>query len=313
MTAETIIRAFELEALVVFVVVGWVVRRQYRRTGTLTVLGCLFVGNLAVALFGDPVANRALTALYSDTFHLLPRWMGWGLSPAQSWACVFAYPWCFPMLAYGGRWLARRLGSESAGAGFLGGALLGALNFVVAVPLTFVPYQVIVYQQAPPWPFTLFAGTPRQIQLLDVLGVTVYVGLLAALLMPRPGASRLERWLPGHAFARAGVSSALLVGLFILCFSPALAVHALGLDTAVGFTHSPYPTVPLYGQVEAYPPKLVENFMSSCTKRSNERACRCALDAVRRRFTVDEYLAFEAQMARGEVPRELLEAANDCR
>ena len=99
MTADQIIRGFETEAVVVFVVVGFYAWRQSRRLGVLSPLGAAFVGNLAVALFGDPVANWGLTALYSDTFHLLPRWMGWGLSPAQSWACVFAYPWCFPMLA----------------------------------------------------------------------------------------------------------------------------------------------------------------------------------------------------------------------
>jgi len=58
------------------VVVGLYAWRQSRRMGVLSPLGAAFVGNLAVALFGDPVANWGLTALYSDTFHLLPRWMG---------------------------------------------------------------------------------------------------------------------------------------------------------------------------------------------------------------------------------------------
>jgi hypothetical protein len=312
-TARQLIRGFEIEALLVFVIVGVVVVRQWRRAGVLTPLGCLFVGGIAVALFGDPVANWGLTALYSDQFHLLPRWMGWGLSPAQSWACVLAYPWCFPMLAYVGRWAARRLGATSARAGFVCGGLFACLNFVLSVPLGLVASQAIVYQQAPPWPLTLRGGTPGQVQLLDVLGITVFVGVLTALLMPGPGASRFERWLPAGSLARAVFASALLVGLFVVAFSPALLVRTLGLDTVVAFTKSPFPTVPLYGQMEAYPPEVVENFLASCNQRGDPRACRCALDAVRRRFTIDEYRAYEARIARGDVPRELLAVVDGCR
>jgi hypothetical protein len=314
MAAERIIRSFELQAVTVFVLVGAYVLWQWRRDGRLSLLGALFVGGIAVALFGDPVANWGLTALYSDTFHLLPRWMGWGLSPAQSWACVFAYPWCFPMLAYGGRWIATRLGSTSALAGFVAGGLFGCLNFIGSVVLTFVPNEVIVYQQAPPWPLTLRAGTPAQVQLLDVLGITVFIGLLTALLMPRAGESRLDRWLPSGSLARAGFGSVLLVGLFLLAFSPALAVRALGLDTEVGYRKSPFATVPLYGQPEAYPPEVVENYMKACMQqRGTARDCRCTMEAIRRRFTIEEYRAMEARMARGDVPREMLVVIDDCR
>jgi hypothetical protein len=312
-TAEQIIRAFEIEAFVVFVVVGVVVWRQSRRAGRLTPLGAAFVGGLAVAFFGDPVANWGLTALYSDQFHLLPRWMGWGLSPAQSWACVFAYPWCFPMLAYAGRWVARRSGATSALTGFACGAAIGCANFVASVPMTFVPHQVIVYQQAPPFPLTLWAGTPAQVQLLDVLGITMFVGLFAAALMPGPGESRFERWLPAGR-GRAAMGAALLLGTFLACFSPALAVRALGLDTQVAFTKSPFPTVPLYGQVEAYPPQVVENYLRACVAKGGDtRLCQCSIDAVRRRFTIDEYRTIETRITKGELPRELLAAVDDCR
>jgi hypothetical protein len=313
MAAEQIIRGFELQAVTVFVVVGVYVVWQWLRTGELTVLGALFVGGIAVALFGDPVANWGLTALYSDQFHLLPRWMGWGLSPAQSWACVFAYPWCFPMLAYAGRWIATRLGSTSALAGFVAGGLFGCLNFVASVVLTFIPNQVIVYQQAPPWPLTLRAGTPAQVQLLDVLGITVFVGLLAALLMPKAGESRLDRWLPNGNLKRAAFGSALLVGLFLLTFSPALAIHAAGLDTEVAYRKSPFATVPLYGQVEAYPPEVLQNYMAACTQRSTPARCRCTLDAIRRRFSIEEYRAMEERIAKGDVPREMMAVVDDCR
>jgi hypothetical protein len=313
-TAEGIIRGFELQAVTVFVLLGaWIVR-QSRQAGTLTPLGALFAGGVAVALVGDPIANWGLTALYSDTFHLLPRWMGWGLSPAQSWACVFAYPWCFPMLAYLGRALARRAGATSAPAGFVTGGLVGLAFFVVSVPLVFVPNQVIVYQQAPPWPLTLRAGTPAQVALLDVLGITAFVGALTALLMPAPGASRFERLLPARSLGRAAVASALLVGLFVLAFSPALVVRALGLDTAVAYRRSPFPTVPLYGQVEGYPDEVVRNFIDACNRRGGDaRSCRCTIDAIRRRFSYDEYRAMEERIAKGDVPREMLVALEDCR
>lgn len=312
MTAEQIIGAFEVEAFVVFAIVGWLVVRQSRQAGRLTVLGTLFVGGLAVALFGDPVANWGLTALYDDDFMLLPRWMGWGLSPAQSWACVFAYPWCFPMLAYAGRWIARRLGFASALAGFAFGGLFGCLNFVGSVVLTFIPNQVIVYQQAPPWPLTLRAGTPGQVQLLDILGITVFVGLLTALLMPASGTSRLERWLPAGSLARAGFGSALLLGLFLLAFSPALAVRALGLDTEVGFRCSPYGTVLLYGPRETYSQQTIDNFVASCRRNAPESACRCSIREIRCRFDAAQFHDVELRMAKGERPAELLAAVSGC-
>jgi hypothetical protein len=311
--ATAIIRGFELEAVVVFVVVGAIALRAERRAGRATLLASVFAGSLAVALVGDPIANWGLTALYSDTFRLLPRWMGLGLSPAQSWACVFAYPWCFPMLAYAGRWVARRAGFSSALAGFAAGALVGGAVFTLSVPLTFVPNRVIVYQQAPPWPLTLRAGTPEQVQLLDVLGVATFIGLFAAVLMPAPGASRLERWLPARPLAAAGFASAVLVAMFVAAFSPALVVRALGLDTERAFARSPFPTVPLYGQVEGYPDETVANFLRACEARSRADLCRCTLDAIRRRFTIDEYRAFEGRIARGDVPAELVAATEDCR
>jgi hypothetical protein len=41
--------------------------------------------------------------------------------------------------------------------------------------------------------------------------------------------------------------------------------------------------------------------------------CRCAMDAIRRRFTIDEYRVIESRITRRDVPRELLAAVNDCR
>lgn len=244
-TRLVIIRAFELEAVVVFLAVAWRVAHDTRATGRLTLLGFLFVGNLAVALVGDPIANWALTALYSDDFHLLPGIAGLGLSPAQSWAVVFAYPWCFPMLAFGGRLLARRLGGRSPASGFVAGVVVGGLVFAVFVYLLFVPAQVIVYQRTPP-AVTLYPGTVLQRNLLDVLGVALYIGASSALLMPDAGRSVIERRLPANNGPRVLLACGLCLGLFLAGFAPAIGTRLLGLDTAVGFRTSPYASVPLY-------------------------------------------------------------------
>src|SRR5262249_56428239 len=149
-TATTIIRGFEMEAVVVFCIVGLAIVRRTWREGRLPLLGGLFLGGLVVAFVGDPIANWGLTALYSDVFFLLPRWMGWGLSPAQSWAVVFAYPWCFPMLAFAGRALAQLLGGRSPIAGFLCGALVGGAVVVLSGALPLGAPQGVVFSPAPP-------------------------------------------------------------------------------------------------------------------------------------------------------------------
>jgi len=197
--------------------------------------------------------------------------------------------------------------------GFVAGGLFGCLNFVGSVVLTFIPNQVIVYQQAPPWPLTLHAGTPGQVQLLDILGITVFVGLLTALLMPKAGASRLDRWLPSGTLGRVAFGSAVLLGLFLLTFSPALAVHAAGLDTEVAYRKSPFTTVPLYGQAEAYPADVLQNYMAACTQRGSPGRCRCTLASIQRRFTIGEYRAMEERIAKGDVPREMMAVVDDCR
>ena len=66
-------------------------------------------------------------------------------------------------------------------------------------------------------------------------------------------------------------------------------------------------------QEDVYPPEVVQNFMHGCTARSEERACRCALDALQSRFSIDEFRGFEAQMSKGEVPKEMADAAASCR
>jgi hypothetical protein len=68
------------------------------------------------------------------------------------------------------------------------------------------------------------------------------------------------------------------------------------------------------GRGNAYPAEVVENFLRACTsKGASEAACQCSLDAIRRRYTVDEYRALESRVARGEMPPELVALTADCR
>ena len=63
---------------------------------------------------------------------------------------------------------------------------------------------------------------------------------------------------------------------------------------------------------DVYPPDIVRNFMSACTARSDERICRCALDALERRFSIEQFLGFEARMRGGEMPKEMVDAVAGC-
>jgi hypothetical protein len=67
------------------------------------------------------------------------------------------------------------------------------------------------------------------------------------------------------------------------------------------------------GSSHPYPPEVVDNFMRGCTAQSAPATCRCALDALQERFSVEEFRGFEARMRRGEVPREMVDAASTCR
>ena len=63
---------------------------------------------------------------------------------------------------------------------------------------------------------------------------------------------------------------------------------------------------------DVYPPEVVGNFMSACTARSDEGVCSCALDALERRYSVEQFLGLEARMRGGEMPKEMIDAAAGC-
>lgn len=62
-----------------------------------------------------------------------------------------------------------------------------------------------------------------------------------------------------------------------------------------------------------YPPDVQQNFLRTCTARADDRTCRCALDALERRFTVEEFHALEARVKGGEVAKEMVDATARCR
>jgi hypothetical protein len=62
----------------------------------------------------------------------------------------------------------------------------------------------------------------------------------------------------------------------------------------------------------SYPPDVVKNFVDSCKQRSSERTCACAIRAIQRRYTLEQFMAFEAEMRQGRVPGEMMEVVADC-
>ena len=67
------------------------------------------------------------------------------------------------------------------------------------------------------------------------------------------------------------------------------------------------------GPPNPYPAEIVENFVTSCRTRADEKICRCAIDRIERRWSLDEFKAFETRMAAGDVPKEMVDTIADCR
>jgi hypothetical protein len=64
---------------------------------------------------------------------------------------------------------------------------------------------------------------------------------------------------------------------------------------------------------DVYPPEVVQNFMTSCTTRAEARICRCALDALQRRFPLEQFRALDGRLSAGEMAPELVDAVAGCR
>jgi hypothetical protein len=67
------------------------------------------------------------------------------------------------------------------------------------------------------------------------------------------------------------------------------------------------------GPPNPYPDEVVDNFVTACRANAPEKVCTCAIDRIQRRFTLDEFRAFEQRLAQGETPKELVDAVADCR
>jgi hypothetical protein len=64
---------------------------------------------------------------------------------------------------------------------------------------------------------------------------------------------------------------------------------------------------------DTFPAEVVMHFLTSCEVRADKRTCRCVLDEIQERFTLDQFLALEGQVKTGKVPKEMAEAAAACR
>jgi hypothetical protein len=67
------------------------------------------------------------------------------------------------------------------------------------------------------------------------------------------------------------------------------------------------------GPPNPYPAEIVEAFVTACKVNAPESVYRCAIDHIQRRFSLDEYLAFEKRIAQKDVPKELVDATAECR
>jgi hypothetical protein len=67
------------------------------------------------------------------------------------------------------------------------------------------------------------------------------------------------------------------------------------------------------GPPNPYPPEVVEAFVASCRTKADESICRCAIDRIQRRWSLDEFKAFEARLAHGDVPKELVDSVDGCK
>lgn len=64
-----------------------------------------------------------------------------------------------------------------------------------------------------------------------------------------------------------------------------------------------------------YPPEMVDTFIRGCTTGGqSEAVCRCSLDRIQSRYTLEEYRALEQRVARGTAsPAEIVQLTAECR
>lgn len=64
-----------------------------------------------------------------------------------------------------------------------------------------------------------------------------------------------------------------------------------------------------------YPDAVVEAFMTSCRAQRGATlaSCTCSIEKIQRTFTLEQFRAFEQQLAQGHPPGELFDAIAECR
>jgi hypothetical protein len=64
-----------------------------------------------------------------------------------------------------------------------------------------------------------------------------------------------------------------------------------------------------------YPDEVVEAFMASCNAQrgTTVAGCACSIDKLQRAFTLEQFHAFEQQLAKGETPKEMFDVIAECR
>ncbi len=58
---------------------------------------------------------------------------------------------------------------------------------------------------------------------------------------------------------------------------------------------------------QEYPPSVTQNFMDACTAQgASQEQCACALDEIRKEFSLEEFTRLEIQIRNtGQIPEEL--------
>jgi hypothetical protein len=67
------------------------------------------------------------------------------------------------------------------------------------------------------------------------------------------------------------------------------------------------------GPPNPYPDEVVQNFVTACRTSAPESVCTCSIDRIQRRFTLDEFREYEARLAQGDMPKELIDLVAACR
>ena len=95
-------------------------------------------------------------------------------------------------------------------------------------------------------------------------------------------------------------SRTVLIVIVILSLAVAGAVAALGVHLA-------------RNHFERYPAAAEAGFLTQCEQSGSAQFCGCALHAIEKKYTFDEFSAFSNRFANtGELPQGAVEALNSC-